>query len=77
MLWDIVYRTPTSIVGRFGLSTPISKTHGILDCILQHPNEPRKKPGVPYFPLSHPGWLINRNPYFMVYEIIPIYNWVV
>ena len=27
------------------------------------------------FPLN-PGWLISRDPYFMVYEIILKYNWV-
>ena len=29
--------------------------------------EPRRKPS--YFPLY---WLVNRDPYFMIYEIIPI-----
>ena len=27
--------------------------------------------------LSIESWLVNRDPYFMVYEIISIYNWVV
>ena len=27
--------------------------------------------------LSIESWLVNRDPYFMVYEIIPEYSWVV
>ena len=36
---------------------------------------PKIKKKLIYFPL-HPGSLIFRDPYFMVYEIIPICNWV-
>ena len=34
------------------------------------PNEPRKKPGLT-FHYAILYWLIHRNPYFMVYEIVP------
>ena len=27
--------------------------------------------------LSIESWLVNRDPYFMAYEIVPIFNWVV
>ena len=36
------------------------------------PSEPRKKKrGTPYFPLYIQYWLFHRDPYFMVYEMIP------
>ena len=38
---------------------------------------PSKKGPLQILSMSHPGWLINRDPYFMVYEIIRTYNWVV